>query len=165
MREFTKSIFSYTWSSSLFGLQQMVNLVTPQGERRTQQVTESFEKITKATAGEMGDVVRGTFKVGDDLQRKSVDVMFEVFTLGIFDRGKGRGNNSQTSSSSTAAGTVSNMGEQAVSAIAQGLQVLGQTAGVVAQSMGGFVPGQGCAGSRSEPTGWGPVPTTPRSGG
>lgn len=162
MREFTKSIFSYTWSSSLFGLQQMINLFTPQGWREPRRSAQSFEKITKVTAEEMGDAARGAFKVGDDMQRRGVDIMFDVGTLGMFDRGKDRGSPAEASSSGSAASGVSNIGEQAVNAFTQGLQAVGQTAGVIVQSMSGIVSGPGCGGSPSQPTGWGPVPPPPK---
>lgn len=165
MRGFAKSMLSYTWSTSLFGLQQMASLFTPQGWRQTHQAAESFENVTKATAEEMNNVVRSTFKAGDDFQRRSVDVTFDVFTLGIFDRGKGRSAPSASSSTGTGTGTVSNIGEQAASAFTAGLQAAGQTAGIIAQAIGGMVPGQSCGGSQSPPTGWGPVPPPPGSGG
>jgi hypothetical protein len=165
MRDFTKSVISYTWSSSLFGLQQMVNLLTPEGWRQNQRAADSFGKIAKATAEEMGDAARGTFRVGDDMQRRGVDIMFDVFTLGMFDGGKGQGNSSGTSSGSSATKAGSNIGEQTVSAFTQGLQAAGQTAGIIVQSMSGMVSGPGCGGSRSQPTGWGPVPPPPSSRG
>jgi hypothetical protein len=164
MRRFTKSIFSYTWSTSLFGFQQMVNLFTPQGWRQTQRAAESFERITKATAEEMSDVVESTFMIGDNLQKAGVDITFDLFTLGIFDRGRGRPASAGTSSDTSGRGVVSNLGEQAVNIMTQGLQVVGQTVRVVGQSFGGVVPGQGCADSRCEPTGWGPVSPPPSSG-
>jgi hypothetical protein len=163
MREFTKSILSYSWSSSLFGLQQMISLFTPQGWRDSGRASESFEKITKVTAEEMGNAARGTFKVGDDMQRRSVDVVFDVFTLGMFDGGKSSTRPPSDSSSSAGGRGGSNIGDQAVNAFTQGLQAMGQTAGVIAQSMTGMGSGSGCGGSRSQPTGWGPVPPPPSS--
>lgn len=158
MRGFTKSVFSYTWSTSLFGLQQMANFLTPQGWRQPDRATQSLEKITKATAEEMSDVVRSTFKVGDEFQRRGVDLTFDLFTMGMFDRGKAA---SAASSSGSAKGTVSNIAEQATGAFTAGLQAVGQTVSIVTQSVGGIVSGQGCAGSQSGPTGWGPVPPPP----
>ena len=153
MRQFTKSILSYTWSTSLFGLQQMVNLFTPQGWRQTQRAAESLDKITRVTAGEMGNIVESTFKVGDNLQRTGVDITFDLLTLGKFDRGSG-----QAGSTTGTSGAISNLGEQTANILTQSLQVVGQTVRVVSQAVGGVAPGQGCADSRREPTGWGPVP-------
>ena len=36
MREFTKSLMSYTWAMSLFGVQQVVNVLTPKGQNQQQ---------------------------------------------------------------------------------------------------------------------------------
>jgi len=142
----------------------MASLFTPQGWRQTDQAAESFENVTKVTAEEMNNVVRSTFKAGDDFQRRSVDVTFDVFTLGIFDRGKDRSAPTTSSSTGTGTGTFSHIGEQAASAFTAGLQAAGQTAGIIAQAIGGAVPSQSCGGSKSPPTGWGPVPP-PGSGG
>ncbi|HVS82123.1 MAG TPA: hypothetical protein VHE60_10355 [Pyrinomonadaceae bacterium] len=106
----------------------------------------------------MSDVVRSTFKVGDEFQRRGVDLTFDLFTMGMFDRGKAA---SAASSSGSAKGTVSNIAEQATGAFTAGLQAVGQTVSIVTQSVGGIVSGQGCAGSQSGPTGWGPVPPPP----
>ena len=80
MREFTKSMTSYTWAMSLFGLQQMVNVFHPG------KATESFNNVTKATEDQFGDALKATFRAGDNLQKGLVDVTFGVLTLGMFDR-------------------------------------------------------------------------------
>ncbi len=161
MREFTKSAFSYAWSSSVFGLQQMVSIFTPQGWRETRGAAESMEKIVRVTAEEMGEAARGTFKLGDDLQRRSVDMMFDMVPLRVFDRG----NPAAGVAGSSATQTASNMGAQVVNEFTQGLQAAAQAFGVISQSMSGGMPGRGCGGSRpqAEPTGWGPVPPPPSS--
>jgi hypothetical protein len=76
MRDLTKSVVSYSWSMSLFGVQQMVNLLRPS------QATKAFDNVTQATEDEFGDVLKATFTVGDNLQRRLVDLSFSVFTLG-----------------------------------------------------------------------------------
>ena len=48
MREFTKSMMSYTWAMSLFGVQQMFNVLRPS------KAVESFENVTGATEEELG---------------------------------------------------------------------------------------------------------------
>src|SRR6267378_7245431 len=118
MRELAKSVFSYAWSTSLFGLQQAASLLTPEGWRQTGHAAESFEKIAKVTAEEMGQAARGTFKFGDDMQRKGLDMMFDALTLGAFDRARGEANLPGTPAASSAR-TVSNMGEQAGAAFTQ----------------------------------------------
>lgn len=76
MRELTKSVMSYSWSMSLFGIQQVVNLLKPS------QATKAFDNVTQATGAEFGDVLKATFTVGDNLQRRLVDLGFGVFTVG-----------------------------------------------------------------------------------
>src|SRR5258707_5939188 len=153
MRGFTKSILGYTWSTSLFGFQQMVNLITPQGWQQTDRAAQSFEWITKASAEEMGGLVKSTFKVGNDLQRRGVDLAFGLFTLGMFDDGKDRADQPR----GAATGSATNMGEQAGDVITQSFQAVGQSAGVIGQALSGIFCGSGCGGS-AQPTGWGPVP-------
>jgi hypothetical protein len=61
---------------SLFGIQQMVNLLRPS------QATKAFDHVTQATEAEFGDVLKATFTVGDSLQRRLVDLGFGVVTAG-----------------------------------------------------------------------------------
>jgi len=165
MREFTKSVFSYAWSSSLFGLQQAAQLLRPDGWRQNNRAIESFERIAKVTAEEMGEAARGTFRFGDDMQRKGVDIMFGFLTPGTPDRAKGQPNAPGAPAAASAGATASNAGEQAVAAFTQGIQAFTQTAGVIMQSMTGMVSTPGCGGAASQPTGWGPVPPPPNTQG
>ena len=76
MRDLTKSVASYTWAMSLFGVAQVANLLKPS------QATKAFDHVTQATEDELGDVLKATFTVGDNLQRKLIDMSFSVVTLG-----------------------------------------------------------------------------------
>jgi hypothetical protein len=154
MREFTKSIISYAWSSSLFGMQEMARFLTPQGWLQTDQSAQSFNSVSKATADQMGSIARSTFRVGDNLQRGTVDLMFSVFTLGLLN---GWGGNRSTGGNVSGAAGASNVGGQAVNFISQTLGAMGQTAGVVGQAMGGAMPRADCGSCSSTETGWGPV--------
>ena len=116
MREFTKSMMSYTWAMSLFGVQQMANAFRPS------KATESFDNVTKATRDEFGGALRATFRAGDNLQRGLVDLTFSVFTLGMFN---GRG----------ASGTTSDVGRQSAEAFRQGARAVGQAADAVGQTV------------------------------
>ena len=84
MREFTKSMTSYTWAMSLFGLQQMVNVFRPG------KACESFDHVTKATEDQFGEALKATFRAGDNLQKGFVDMTLGMLTLGMFDRGGAR---------------------------------------------------------------------------
>lgn len=154
MREFTKSMLSYTWATSVFGMQQMINLVTPQGSRAQHPATEAFNNATKCSTDEFGDAMRATYRLGDNLQRGMVDAMFSIATLGMFDWGRPRGR-----------GSDSNVCDQTADAFRQGVSAMGQAADVVGQAVGGAASGWGTCGrgaSRSEQTGWGPVPPPQR---
>ena len=118
MREFTKSMMSYTWAMSLFGVQQMANAFRPS------KATESFDNVTKATRDEFGEALRATFRAGDNLQRGLVDLTFSVFTLGMFN---GRGGSR----------TTADVGRQSADALRQGMRAMGQTADAVGQTMQG----------------------------
>jgi hypothetical protein len=68
MREFTKSVFSFSWALSLFGIQQTLNLMTPS------KAAKALNNVTEATKGEMGETLKATFRAGDNLQRELVDL-------------------------------------------------------------------------------------------
>ena len=138
MREFTKSITSYTWAMSLFGLQQMINVFRPG------KATESFNNVTEATKEEFGDALNATFRAGDNLQRGLVDVTLGVLTLGMFDRGGG-------------AQVTSDVARQTAEALRQGGRVVSQTVDVAAQTVQSAASAAGAAAQQS--AGWGATPS------
>jgi|SRR6185503_1542049 len=158
MRELTKNLTSYAWATTLFGFQQMVNVFSPG------KASGSFNNLTKATEEELGDAVKTTFRAGDNLQRGLVDVTFGVLTLGMFDRGGGRAASETAQQTGDAVRQSGRVVNQTADIIGQSLQAATQTFGVIAQSLTGMTSPQGCGGSRSQPTGWGPVPPPPRTG-
>ena len=84
MRELTKSMMSYTWSMSVFGMQQFVNLMTPSGDS-CGKATQAFDNVTDATTFTFGSAMRQAFKAGDSLQRRLIDIMFGGLTVGGLD--------------------------------------------------------------------------------
>jgi hypothetical protein len=66
--ELFKSMFSFSWAQSLFGLRQLGGLFTPG------RCAEGFDQITKATEAELDEPVRNFFRVGDRIQRQTIDV-------------------------------------------------------------------------------------------
>src|ERR1041384_789721 len=76
IRDLSKSITSYAWAMSVYGVQQMFNLMSPQ------KAAESFDKVTGVAVNEMGRTLRDTFQVGDRIQRGMVDMM--MGGLGMF---------------------------------------------------------------------------------
>jgi hypothetical protein len=159
MREFTKSMMSYTWAMSMFGVQQMVNLLTPQGGRQNHPATEAFNNVSQCTVEEMGDAMRSAFRLGDNVQRSLVDMTFSVMTLGASGRGGGRrggwsGSGSGGGQWGGYAQQAANAGQQTAEAFRQGMGAMGQAAGAA---------GQAAAGAAQ--TGWGPMPSQQQRGG
>src|ERR1700716_3430626 len=74
MREFTKSIFSFSWAMSLFGVQQTTNLLSPAKAAR------AFDSVTEATTGQFTDALKTTFSAGDKLQRSALDLTLSMFS-------------------------------------------------------------------------------------
>ncbi len=136
MREFTKSMMSYTWAMSLFGVQQMFNALRPS------KAAESFDHVTEATREEFGEALRAAFRAGDNLQQGVVDLTFGVFTFGMFDRGGG----------SRGTTTASDIGRQSAEAVRQGIRAVGQTADAIGQTVQG-VAGAADAAAR-QGVGW-----------
>lgn len=79
MRELTKSIGSFSWALSLFGMRQMANAMCPS------RATEAFDSVTEATQGELGDLLRAAFQAGDRMQRGVVDMTFGMFSMEMLD--------------------------------------------------------------------------------
>lgn len=132
MREFTKSMTSYAWAMSLFGLQQMANVFRPE------KATAAFNNVTKATEEEFGGALKATFHAGDSLQKGLVDVTFGVFTLGMLDRGGANTSDiaRQTGEAFRQGGRVVN---RAVEAISKTVQTgTSAVAGAAQQTSGGW---------------------------
>ena len=70
MRNLTKTMFRFSWSMSLFGLQQLANLLIPGRAAR------AFDNASRSMAGELGGPLRTAFRAGDALQSGMVDLMF-----------------------------------------------------------------------------------------
>jgi hypothetical protein len=80
MREFTKSMLSFSLAMPLFVMQQMANWMTAPGSGMTRdKATESFDRVTQATEEQLGDALQETFKAGDKIQRAMVDMMLGTF--------------------------------------------------------------------------------------
>lgn len=79
MRDLTKSINSFTWAISLFGLEQMVNVLRPG------KAAASMDAVTDAAERQLGDVMKSTFRAGDNLQRGMVDMAMGMFSPEMLD--------------------------------------------------------------------------------
>ena len=81
MRELTKSIGSFSWALSLFGVRQMANAMNPK------RAEEAFDHVTTAAEGELGDFLRSAFQMGDQMQRGFVDMTLGMFSAASLDPG------------------------------------------------------------------------------
>ena len=144
MRDFTKSMLSYSWAQSMFSLQQMLNLLTPQGRDPTAKVTEAFNNVTAAVVEQLGDTMKETFRIGDRMQQEMVDMMLGNFGLGALDPTRWMK-------------MASSMIQQSAEA---GKKVAGGTTATGAPAAGGPAAdaGAGSSPSASQPQGWGPMP-------
>ena len=148
MRELTKSIFSFSWAMSLFGLQQTTNLLSPA------KAVEAFDAVREAAEGQLPDALQTTFNAGDKLQRSAVDL-----TLGMF-TGEALNPNKWIRMASDAA-------KQSAEAVTKGVQGVTSTARqaaatATAQGPGagtGSASGTGGASTASQRQGWGPMPS------
>jgi hypothetical protein len=83
MREFTKSMVSFSWSLSLLALRELGDLITrPDPNRPRHPATERLDAVTQATEEQLGDLLGETFRAGDRFQRGMVDMMSSLFGLG-----------------------------------------------------------------------------------
>ena len=152
MRDFTKSMFSFSWAMSLFGIQQTLNLMRPS------KAAEAFDNVTQATEGEMSDALKAAFRAGDNLQRELVDLTLGVFTGQGFNPGRWMR-------------MTSDVMNQSAEAVGQGMRAA--TTGAQ-QASSGWGPSTTCsqdqarntrpdarhAAASSTSQGWGPMPSS-----
>jgi haloalkane dehalogenase len=155
MWEFPKSVLSFSWAMSLFGVQQMANLFAPS------KATKAFEDVTQTTEAELGSLFKAAFKAGDTLQRGLVDLTFGAFTGQLLDPRRGRGTASDVAqqSANPTEQTRQRASGGGWSSPAQSLQ----TAPNVARPSPHLVSqgGQGAtAHSQRAGAGWGPMPVS-----
>ncbi len=86
MRDLTKSMMSFSWALSLFGLRQMACMLTPQSWRGA---GSSFDHVARSTEGQLDPVTQSIFRAGDNLQSGMVDLMFNMLGLGMGKEGPG----------------------------------------------------------------------------
>ncbi|HEY1379879.1 MAG TPA: haloalkane dehalogenase [Gemmataceae bacterium] len=70
MRKLTKTMVRFSWSMSMFGLQQLANLLIPGRAAR------AFDNASRSMAGELAEPLRTAFRAGDALQSGMIDLMF-----------------------------------------------------------------------------------------
>lgn len=77
MRELAKSMMSYTWAMSMFGVQQAINLVAPvRGAGQSTKTSQAFDNVTEATTRTFDTNLMQAFETGVSLQSGLIDMMF-----------------------------------------------------------------------------------------
>jgi len=70
MHQGTRSILSFPWVISLFGVTQLANILgTHDPNQSVGKVVATFGAITRATEAQFEDVLQSTFQISDRLQR------------------------------------------------------------------------------------------------
>ncbi len=78
MRKFIKSVVSFSMALPMFGVKQMINILSSKDIDSSQKkVASAIDSVTKVTENQMGDTIKGVFKTGDGLQRNVVDKVFK----------------------------------------------------------------------------------------
>jgi len=77
MKEFTKSLFSYSLAITFFGLKELDNLMSPSNGHRPSAI-KSLDAVTSATIAQLGETLTDSFRAVDSLQRGVVELMFDV---------------------------------------------------------------------------------------
>src|SRR5215471_6755799 len=72
IRDFTKSALGFSWALSLLGLKQAVNLL----RQNQQQGGDLLAPMTQVAVNQLDDSMRGIYRSGDNLQARTVDLMF-----------------------------------------------------------------------------------------
>jgi hypothetical protein len=75
MRDLAKSVVTLPWAISMFGVQQMANLVSPDADRRVAGTAAAFNAVTRATEQQLDGWTKQTYKVGHGVQNGLVDLM------------------------------------------------------------------------------------------
>src|SRR5882672_5994659 len=80
MRDFIKATLRFSWAMSLFGVQQLENIVEDSSQQNSKAAT-AFESVTQTTEEQLGGVVKNAFKAGDQLQSGMVDKLFGALPM------------------------------------------------------------------------------------
>jgi len=143
MREFTKSILSFSWAMSLFGVLQTTNLLSPAA------AAKAFDSVRETTEGQLNDALKTTFNAGDKLQRSAVDLTLGMFTGETLNPNKWIRMASDTAKQSA----------EAVTKGVQGVTATIQQATSSATQCSGSASNTGSASTASKGQGWGPMPS------
>jgi hypothetical protein len=78
MRDLTKSLISYGWATSLFGIQQAMNMFVPWQPGQEHPMAKGFNGVSAATVDSLQPPMRGMYDAGENFQRSMVNMFFDV---------------------------------------------------------------------------------------
>ena len=136
MRDLTRSVASFTWAMSLFGVEQMANLMSPR------RAADAFGAVARSAGGALGPGLRSAFQTGDRLQRAMLDASFSLVGLPPSSNG---GNAANTAGAAPASGTsnvLTQVGNLAFEFLQLGVTTVYSVTGVAWQQQQGL-PGWG----------------------
>jgi hypothetical protein len=80
MRDLAKSMMSFSWAMTLFGLDQLRHLVADDDSgKRRERISDDLEAVTHAAKERLSERNGSMFDSGDSLQRDMVDLTFDIF--------------------------------------------------------------------------------------
>jgi hypothetical protein len=138
MRDLTRSMASFSWAMSMFGVEQMTNLIAPR------RAAQAFRTVASSAEGQLGSGLRSAFQTGDRLQRAVVDLSFGLVGLGS---GTGSGSGGAAGGS----GLLNQVGNLGFEMLQAGMNTVYWVTGTVWQQEQGS-------------SGWGPIPSPPGPG-
>ncbi|HSL23712.1 MAG TPA: hypothetical protein VK886_19425 [Vicinamibacterales bacterium] len=74
-RDLLKSTLTLPWAISMFGVQQLTNLVTPPPAGRVAGATSALDTVSDVTAKQLDGWLKQTYQLGTGMQRAMVDLM------------------------------------------------------------------------------------------
>ena len=80
LRDLVKSVTSYSWRLSMQSAEQLTKAMAIP-VTRVFNGQSGFSSVTSAAEQQIGNAFQTTIRVGDEAQRKTVDLMFDLFTL------------------------------------------------------------------------------------
>ncbi|HEX4346309.1 MAG TPA: hypothetical protein VHZ73_01990 [Vicinamibacterales bacterium] len=75
MREFVKSAVTLPWAISMFGVQQVTNLIGPPSTKSIAGTTQALDAVSDASVKGLDGWAKQTYKIGAGVQRTLVDLM------------------------------------------------------------------------------------------
>jgi hypothetical protein len=140
MRDLTRSMASFSWAMSMFGVEQMTNLIAPR------RAADAFGVVARSAGGELGPRLCSAFQTGDRLQRAVVDLSFGLVGLGQGSAAAGTG--SAGTAAASGSGLLNQVGNLGFEILQAGMDTVYWLTGTVWHQEQGA-------------PGWGPIPPPP----